>query len=413
MSEFEEQFLLPEAETLPSFDTLLALIATKGGSDMFVSVGSPIKIKINGEQHSVMERNVTVTDMQQFLFNRLDTQQLEQLEKTKELNCSIPLKNVGRFRLSAFYQRNSLAFVVRFIPPEIPSVEILGLPKILKDLIMRKRGLVLVCGPTGSGKTTTLASLLNFRNETSSGHIMTIEDPIEFLFRHRKSVVNQREVGTDTRSFEEALRNAMRQAPDVIWIGEIRDQYTMNMAMQYAQSGHLCLATLHANNSYNALNRILGFYPPDQRAALFADLSSSLQAIVSQRLIPTTTGTRAAAIEILMNTKGVSDLIAQGKIAEIPERMEKNTSDGSQTFEAVLVKMVERQMISVDNAVMYADSPTNLYWRLTKKNLHLDKAAAISAGVDLDQIIESSHITSADSKKKTEGFGSFELTPEA
>lgn len=410
MENFEEDYLLTDQKKLPSLDDLMRLMASIGGSDMFVSVGAPIKIKINGCQRSVMNRNITTDDIQELLFTRLDTRQNELLEKTKELNCAIPLRNVGRFRLSAFYQRNSQAFVIRFIPPEIPSAELLGLPQTLKDLVMVKRGLLLVCGPTGSGKTTTVASLLNHRNTKQSDHIITIEDPIEFLFRHRKSVVNQREVGTDTLSFEEALRNAMRQAPDVIWIGEIRDPQTMNMAMQYAQSGHLCLATLHANNSYNALNRILGFYPPDQRDSLFADLSASLKAIVSQRLIPTFNGTRAAAIEILMNTTGVADLIAKGKISEIPERMEKNTTDGSQTFESVLVEMVEKKMISVDNAVIYADSPTNLFWRLAKKNLHLsNKDSAMVAGVDMGVVNESGQIKGSEVKSKNDAFANFAL----
>lgn len=389
----DDQYMITSGAPL-TMKAMMKLMAERGGSDLFLSVGSQAKMKINGEMYAVAKQMVTNDDITTIMAEFLDSDQMTELETTKELNCALSERGIGRFRLSAFHQRNTSAFVLRFIPPEIPPFEMLGMPPILMDLIMLKRGLVIVAGPTGSGKSTTLASLINYRNEQKSGHIITIEDPIEFLFRHRKSVVNQREIGTDALSYEEALKNAMRQAPDVILIGEIRDQRTMSMAMQYAQSGHLCLATLHANNAYNALNRIVGFYPPEQRVALYADLSTSLKAVISQRLIPGLpafegeTAGRVAAVEVLVKNLGIEELIAKGEIADIPERMERNTTDGSQTFESVLVEMVAERRISVDNALIYSDSPTNLFWRLSKEGINTEEDAAIAAGVDRSTIVE-------------------------
>lgn len=365
-----------------SLEDTLRLMAQYRASDCFISVGSVVKLKIDGKQIPLSTRYCAKDDIDLMLAEGLNSAQIDELDRTKELNCAISLSRVGRFRVSAFVQRNTKAIVIRFIPPEVPDFEKLNLPSILRDIIMLKRGLVLVVGPTGSGKSTSLASLIDYRNGNRADHILTIEDPIEFLYKHRMSVVNQREVGTDAVSYHAALRNAMRQAPDVILIGEVRDQETMRMAMQYAQSGHLCLATMHANNSYHALNRIVGFYPPETRDALFPDLSSSLRAIVSQRLVPGVSGSQLPAVEVLINSRSVQDLINEGKIDQISELMERLGSDGSQTFERVLVEMVAKKHISIDTALIYADSPTNLFWRLSQMGLSISEQAATHAGVD-------------------------------
>jgi twitching motility protein PilU len=258
------------------------------------------------------------------------------------------------------WQKDSVASVIRYISKDIPDMRTLGLPQILAQLIMEKRGLILVVGATGSGKSTTLASMIDFRNSTRPGHILTFEDPIEFVFTPKKSICNQREIGIDSHSFHEAMRNAMRQAPDLILVGEIRDVETMKMGMMYSLSGHLCLATLHANNSYHALNRIINFFPLDQREILLNDLSVSLKAIISQRLVKTVEGGRAAAIEILLNTTNISELIAEGSVGEIKEAMEKSLTPGSQTFEQDLFRLIKQGKITVEEGIANADSATNL-----------------------------------------------------
>jgi twitching motility protein PilU len=256
--------------------------------------------------------------------------------------------------------------VVRYIPASIPAIDTLGLPEVLKEVIMQKRGLLLMVGATGSGKSTSLAAMLDFRNDKKSGHILTLEDPIEFIFQNRKSIVNQREVGTDTKAFEIALKNALRQAPDCILIGEIRDKQTMSMALAYAQSGHLCLATLHANNSYHAMNRIINFYPLENRPALLLDLAAALQAVISQRLVRTKTGARVAACEVLLNTRNISELIERGEITEIKDALEKSLSPGSQTFEQALFKLFMEGKITQDEAMANADSATNMLWLINQ-----------------------------------------------
>ncbi|HEY5898725.1 MAG TPA: PilT/PilU family type 4a pilus ATPase, partial [Burkholderiales bacterium] len=248
----------------------------------------------------------------------------------------------------------------------IPAIDSLGLPEVLKEVIMQKRGLILMVGATGSGKSTSLSSMLDFRNERKSGHILTLEDPVEFIFQNKKSIVNQREVGTDTRAFEVALKNALRQAPDCILIGEIRDKQTMAMALAYAQSGHLCLATLHANNSYHAMNRIINFYPLENRPSLLLDLAAALQAVISQRLVRTKTGARSAAVEVLLNTRHISELIEKGEISEIKDALEKSMSPGSQTFEQALFKLFMDGKITQEEAMANADSPTNMLWLINQ-----------------------------------------------
>jgi len=287
---------------------------------------------------------------------------LDELERENELNIGIPVTGVGSFRLSAFRQRGSISAVLRYIPGDIPALESLLLPPILSKLILEKRGLLLVVGATGSGKSTTIASMLDHRNAQRTGHILTLEDPIEFLFRNKKSIVNQREIGSDSRDLSVALRNALRQAPDCILIGEIRDKETMSAALAYAQSGHLVVATLHANNSYQALMRIINFFALEHRQSLLSDLSSTLRAIVSQRLVGTVDGARRAAVEVMMNTRHVAELIEQGELAQIKDAIENSMSPGSQTFEQALMQLIQDGIVSQDEALAHADSASNLFW---------------------------------------------------
>ena len=288
---------------------LFQVMADKKASDIFLSVGSPINIKINGVAVPVNQTIMTADTVRQLLNEVLTERQIKEYDEEMELNTAYNLEGVGAFRISAFRQKGSPAVVVRYIPGSIPALDTLGLPEVLKEVIMQKRGLILMVGATGSGKSTSLAAMLDHRNGLKSGHILTLEDPVEFIFQNKKSIVNQREVGTDTKSFDVALRNALRQAPDCILIGEIRDKQTMAMALAYSQSGHLCLATLHANNSYHAMNRIINFYPLENRPSLLLDLSAALAAVISQRLVRTKTGARMAAVEVLINTRYIAELI--------------------------------------------------------------------------------------------------------
>lgn len=345
---------------------LFHLMAEKKASDIFLSVGSPINIKINGIAMPVNQTVLNADAVKQLLYEVLNDRQIREYEEEMELNTAYALEGVGSFRISAFRQKGSPAVVVRYIPAEIPPIDSLGLPEVLKEIIMQKRGLILMVGATGSGKSTSLAAMLDYRNERKSGHILTLEDPIEFVFRNKKSIVNQREVGTDTKAFEIALKNALRQAPDCILIGEIRDKQTMTMALQYAQSGHLALATLHANNSYHAMNRIISFYPLENRPTLLLDLSAALQAIVSQRLVRTKSGMRKAAVEVLLNTRHIAELIEKGEISEIKEAMEKSMAPGSQTFEQALFKLFMDGQITQDEALANADSATNMLWLINQ-----------------------------------------------
>ena len=341
---------------------LLELMAEKKASDLFVSVGAPINIKINGVTMPVNQQNVTREAIKSLIAEILTHAQLEQFEREFELNTSYPVHGLGSFRVSCFMQRMTPGMVVRFIPVDIPKFDTLGLPPVLKELVLEKRGLILMVGATGSGKSTSLAAMIDHRNITQSGHIITIEDPIEFLFKHKRSIVNQRELGTDAKSYHVALKNALRQAPDVILIGEVRDRETMTMAIAYAQSGHLCLATLHANNSYHALNRIIGFYPLENRPALLQDLSATLRVIVSQRLVKNTAGGRAPAVEVMLNTRHIAELIEQGQVNEIKEAIDNSLSPGSQTFEQALFRMCREGVISQEEALANADSANNLLW---------------------------------------------------
>lgn len=345
-------------------DRLFRLMAEKSASDLFVSPGSAVHAKINGVAVPVGNQRLDVPTIRSMIGEVLTSAQLEKFDEHRELNFAHGVSGVGSFRLSLFFQRGSPAFVVRFIPNDIPQFESLGLPEQLLELVMEKRGLILMVGATGSGKTTTLAAMLEHRNSTKSGHILTFEDPIEFNFRSKRSIVNQREVGTDTETLAIGMKNALRQAPDVLLIGEIRDAQTMSAAMAYSQSGHLVLATLHANNSYHALNRVISFYQPEQRAALFSDLSTTLKSIISQRLVRTISGGRIPAVEILMNTAHIADLINDGHIGDIKQAMEQSLSPGSQTFDQALVALIRGNKVRKEDAMANADSPTNLLWLL-------------------------------------------------
>ena len=345
-------------------ERILRLMADKKASDVYLSAHSPALIKINGQAIPINAQILPVDAPLNLLAEVLPLKRIEELQETGELNMALTIEGAGNFRISGFRQRGTYAAVIRFIPASIPALGSLNLPPVLGELVMEKRGLLLMVGATGSGKSTTLAAMLDKRNETTPGHILTIEDPIEFFFTNKKSVVNQREMGSDTQSLQVALKNALRQAPDVILIGEIRDRETMSAAIAYAQSGHLCLATMHANNSYQALNRILSFYPVEVRPTMLGDLASATKAIISQRLLRTQSNARRPASEVMLNTKLVSELIEKGDFSGVKEAMENSMAEGSQTFEQDIAKLIKDGTITRQEGLLHADSPTNLMWRL-------------------------------------------------
>jgi len=345
---------------MAAMQRLFQLMADKKASDLFISVGAPINIKINGVAMPVNPQVMTSEFIQGLLAEVLSAAELAELARELELNSNYSLEGVGNFRISAFQQKGTPALVVRYIPVEIPPLDSLNVPPILAELIMEKHGLILMVGATGAGKTTTLTSMLDYRNAQRSGHILTLEDPIEFIFKNRKSIVNQREIGQDTHDFQRALKNALRQTPDCIFIGEVRDRDTMTQAIAYAQSGHLCLATLHANNSYHALSRIISLYPLENRPALLADLAVTLRAIISQRLIKKPDGSRIPAVEVMRNSRHIGELIEKGDMDGIRESMDNSMTPGSQTFEQALYKLYKAGSIELDAASAAADSANNL-----------------------------------------------------
>ncbi len=357
-----------------NMERVLRLMAEKRASDVYMSANTPILIKIDGQMLQLSDQVLTTGQTRTLLAELLTPQQLEELDDTGELNVGIGLAGIGSFRLSAFKQRGSIAAVLRCIPHQIPALETLGVPPLMSKLVLEKRGLILMVGATGTGKSTTLASMIEWRNQQVTGHILTIEDPIEFLFSNKKSIVNQREVGRDTSSLQLALKNAMRQAPDCILIGEIRDRETMTSALSYALSGHLVMATLHANNSYHALGRILSFYTPESRPTLLSDLAAGLKAIVSQRLLRANAGGRVPAVEVMLNTKLVSELIEKGDLPGVKEAMEKSMAQGSQTFEQDIARLITEGVVSRDEGLSHADSPTNLVWRLQNDETPVSRA---------------------------------------
>jgi len=357
-------------------DKLFQLMAEKNASDIFISAGTPINIKIHGNCIPINQQVMDPATIQKMAYEMLTPEQIKLFESNREMNLSVGKSDVGNFRVNLFWQRGSIGIVVRYITSLIPQIEELALPSVLSEIIMEKRGLVLVVGATGSGKSTTIAAMLDHRNTNMSGHILTVEDPIEFLFKHKRSIVNQREVGLDTMSWGDALKNAMRQAPDCILIGEIRDKETMQAAIAYAQTGHLCLATLHANNAYHALNRIINFFPLENRTSLFLDLSATLRAIISQRLVRKPDGSRMPAVEILLNTRHIAELIEKGELNGIKEAMEQSLAPGSQTFEQDLHRLYKEKTITLDEALANADSPTNLSWLINNEQIQAPAKAS-------------------------------------
>lgn len=343
---------------------VLKFMVEKTGSDLFFSTGAPINIEIEGKVVPVNSQKMTPGMIKEIAYSLMSPAQIKEFEETLEMNFAMGLHGIGRFRINVYRQRGEVSMVIRYIKDTIPSFESLGLPNVLKEIIMRQRGLVLVVGSTGSGKSTTLASMIDYRNENASGHILTLEDPIEFVHHHKKSVVDQREVGIDTHSFEHGLKNAMRQAPDVILIGEVRDMEGMKHAMAYAETGHLCLATLHASNANQAIERVISFFPQDAKAGLLLGLSLNLVSIISQRLVPGTQTKRVAAMEVLINSPYISDLIQKQKLEEIKEIMANNTDIGMCTFDQSLFKLATAERISTEDALQNADSRNDLSLKL-------------------------------------------------
>jgi len=340
--------------------TLLTTMNEHEASDLYLSVGGTPTYRVNGVLRPTETNRLTNEDTEALARSIMTDKQGTEFEKEKEINLALFYEKLGRYRVNILQQRNSTAIVVRRIKTEIPSIDELDLPQILKKIVMIKRGLALIVGATGVGKSTTLASMIDYRNTNDASHIITIEDPIEFVHSHKRSLITQREVGLDTHSYHNALKNCLRQAPDVILLGEIRDRETMECAIQFAETGHLCLATLHSNNANQAMERIMNFFPVERHPQIYLQLSLNMRAVISQRLVRTQQGGRTAAFEILLDSPRVRDLITKGQIAEIKEAMEKSTNLGMQTFDQSLYQLFADKRISLDEAVHNADSPNNL-----------------------------------------------------
>ncbi len=344
-----------------NFHQLLDKMVKAGASDMFVTAKLPVSAKINGELQPITDHTLSPEESLGLVHNAMNEKQVRQFNEDKECNFAISVENIGRFRVSAFWQRDMAGMVIRRIVTEIPDADELGLPSVLKDVVMSKRGLVLFVGGTGTGKSTSMASLIGYRNRNSRGHILTIEDPVEFVHEHGKSMITQREVGLDTESFDAALKSSLRQAPDVILIGEIRNQETMEHALSFAETGHLCIATLHANNANQAIDRIMHLVPADQHGKLLFDLALNLRGIIGQQLVPTRDGhSRVAAIEILLNSPYIAELIKKGEVGSIKEVMEKSNEQGMQTFDQALFNLYQQGLITYADALHHADSPNDL-----------------------------------------------------
>jgi len=337
--------------------TILKAAVKHGASDIFITAERPATLKVNGRMATLSQEPLSEEEARSLVLSTMNDEQKKSFERDKECNYAIDTKGAGRFRVSAMYQRNRIAMVLRLVKDEIPLIEDLNVPEIIKELSMTKRGLIIFVGATGSGKSTTLAAMIGYRNQNSTGHILTIEDPIEFNHQHAGCVVTQREVGVDTESYETALKNSLRQAPDVIMIGEIRSRETMNHGIVFAETGHLCLSTLHANNANQAMDRIINFFPEERHKQLFLDLSLNLKAVVAQRLIPKKDGNgRTVAVEILLNTPLVSDLIEKGKVSEIKDVMKRSRELGMQTFDQSVYDLYKAGEISYEDALRNADS---------------------------------------------------------
>jgi twitching motility protein PilU len=364
----------------------LQTLSSEGGSDLYLSTGAPPCAKFQGQLKPIDSEILRPGEIKQIAYEIMDDTQQAEFEQELEMNLAISVSGYGRFRINIFVQRNEVGVVARNIVADIPQWQDLRLPAILPEVIMRKRGLVLFVGATGSGKSTSLAALIDYRNSNSSGHIVTIEDPVEYVHNHKKSIVNQREVGVDTRSWHNALKNTLRQAPDVILIGEIRDRETMEHAIAFAETGHLCISTLHANNANQALDRIINFFPEERRNQLLLDLSLNIQGIVSQRLIPTLDGKRCAAIEVLLGTPMIADLILRGEIDGIKEVMQKSENIGMKTFDTALFELFQEGLISEEEALRNADSPNNVRLKIKFALESSDDGGA--GGLSLESIEE-------------------------
>lgn len=367
---------------------LFKFMADKQASDMYISAGAPVLMKIEGETLPLNSQVLDAETVKKIAYSLMTQEEIKAFEAEHEMNFGFLVENTGKFRINVFHQRSHVALVARFVRNQIPSIESLGLPPILKELVMEKRGLILVVGQAGSGKSTTLASMIDYRNTSRTGHILLIEDPIEYLHTYKKSIVNQREVGLDTCSYTTALLNAVREAPDVLMIGEIRDRETMQQAMIYAETGHLMMSTLHANNSYHTLNRIINLFPHEARNHLLHDLSISLKAVISQRLVRGVNGKRVPAMEILVNSPYVAELIKSGETEKIKEAMEQSLTAGSQTFEQALFALYQAGKISLDEALANADSRTNLSW-LINNDRRDTMESVVAASSPLDANTES------------------------
>ena len=356
----------------------LKVMVDHDASDLFFSVGAPVNIKIEGHTKNIGDKPLSSQDARSLAYSIMNDEQVSSFEANLELNMAISMSDLGRFRVNIYRQRGETGMVIRYIQNKIPSIESLGLPVILKKIIMEKQGLILVVGATSSGKSTTLASMIDYRNENKHGHILTIEDPIEFVHEHKKSVVDQREVGLDTHSYGDALKNALREAPDVIVVGEIRDRETMRHAIHFAETGHICLSTLHANNASQTLERVINFFPDTAHHGLLMDLSQHLKAIISQRLIPGIDVKRVPAVEILLNTPYIAELIEDARIDEIKDAMLKAELDGMQTFDSSLYALYKESKIGMEDALKNADSHNNL-----RLKLRLESPEKFTDGDDL------------------------------
>ena len=364
------------------FEELLKLMVQKGGSDLFITAGVPPSMKVNGKILPVTKTPLSPEQTRETVLGVMTESQRREFAEKRECNFAISARGIGRFRVSAFYQRNLVGMVLRRIEINIPTMEDLRLPEVLKQLAMTKRGLVMFVGATGTGKSTSLASMIGYRNKNSSGHIISIEDPIEFIHQHQNCIVTQREVGIDTDSFEIALKNTLRQAPDVILIGEVRSKETMEHAVAFAETGHLCLATLHANNANQALDRIIHFFPTELHQQVWMDLSLNLKAIVAQQLIPTPDGKgRRAAIEVLLNTPLAADLIRKGEVHKLKELMTKSTESGMRTFDQALYELYAEGSITYEDALAHADSANDLRLMI-KLGTDAQGADKLSSSVD-------------------------------
>jgi len=349
-------------------DRLFKLMAEKQASDLFISCGAPINLKVNGIVQPVSTQAMDSETVRRIAYELMSKEQAREFENTMEMNLSHLDRSVGNFRVNIFRQRGTISLVIRYVRSNVPPFDQLKLPSVLLDLVTAKRGLVLVAGATGSGKSTTLAAMIDHRNSTKPGHILTIEDPIEYLFEHKQSLVNQREIGVDTTTYANALQNALREAPDLIMVGEVRDKETMQSALLHTLTGHLCLTTIHANNSYHALSRIINLFPHDARSAVLSDLSIGLRAIICQRLIRNRDGEQQPAVEILLNTALIAELIKNGEFTQIKEAMEQSLYPGSQTFEQSLCRLYLDGVITYEEAMAGSDSPTNLAWQINQSS---------------------------------------------